>query len=622
MLIRLPLLLILLILTACGPSSQTRPDNSEALAEQEQVATQLMQSGDFQLAAEEYLKLADSEKRYQALYQLKAAAAYYEAADLTSAKALLENIQTNKNQSQLAFQKKILQARIALSEQQADVALEMLKEAPEIKYADGLMYNFHGIRADAMSMKQEPMRAVQERARQFSYAKAIAYDDGLDRKMWQDVSALNQVQLQQLLLHEDLNLVAWAELAGLYHDNHADLTEMQERFYQWSLNYPQHAATPRVLAEIQENLLAQLSPPSHVALLLPLQGSLQQAATAIRDGFVANWYSDSNDKPELIVISANSLNILSGYQQAIDAGADFIVGPLEKQAIASLLEDAHPDKRLLLLNHYEGNLDALTAEQVKPGKGLFQLALSPENEAQQTAERAIAGNLNRSVVIYEDNSWGRRSVQAFKERYESIGGTLLKQVSFNKAEDTDLSKPVKYMLGIEESRQRARDLQAHLGRKIHSEERRRQDISFIYMLAHANDARQLMPHIYFQRAQDIPVYSSSLIHSAIPDPERDKDLNNIIFPDIPWLLNPNTEVMRITATLDQTQKLGSANSQRLHALGYDAYEIIKNLTELNQQQGASIPGATGDLYLSERGEIHRHMDWAHYVDGRPQRLYD
>src|SRR5690606_32760795 len=107
----------------------------------------------------------------------------------------------------------------------------------------------------------------------------------------------------------------------------------------WRSRWPDHPATLHPPSDLQ--LLRQLveEQPRQVALLLPLQGTLEKSGKAVRDGFMAAYYAAKNRDtrvPEVRIFDTSGGNIDQVYQLALDDGAEFIVGPLEKESLAQL----------------------------------------------------------------------------------------------------------------------------------------------------------------------------------------------------------------------------------------------------------------------------------------------
>ncbi|MDZ7735333.1 MAG: penicillin-binding protein activator [Gammaproteobacteria bacterium] len=94
---------------------------------------------------------------------------------------------------------------------------------------------------------------------------------------------------------------------------------------------------------------------SRIALILPFSSAYSEAARIIRDGFMAGWYQDGSDRPEIRIYDAGQENIVSIYNQAVTDGAQMIVGPLQKGAVNTLVNQGLITVPTLTLNYYEGD---------------------------------------------------------------------------------------------------------------------------------------------------------------------------------------------------------------------------------------------------------------------------
>ena len=74
--------------------------------------------------------------------------------------------------------------------------------------------------------------------------------------------------------------------------------------------------------------------------------------------------------------------------------------------------------------------------------------------------------------------------------------------------------------------------------ELEFEPRRRQDIDIVFMAAFPAGARQLMPQLAFHHGADLPVHATSHVWSGVPDPANDRDLDGVVFGDMPWLAAP------------------------------------------------------------------------------------
>ena len=96
-------------------------------------------------------------------------------------------------------------------------------------------------------------------------------------------------------------------------------------------------------------------------------------------------------------------------------------------------------------------------------------------------------------------------------------------------------------------------------------------------------ARQIKPRLNFYYAGTMPIYAISQVYTGTPDTKNDRDLNGLMFCDIPWVLNSHLKPSFLNTLKQNTQKIwpdSFKKSPKLYALGVDAYDIA---FQLNQQ---------------------------------------
>lgn len=295
-------------------------------------------------------------------------------------------------------------------------------------------------------------------------------------------------------------------------------------------------------------------------------------------------------------------------QRAVDDGADFIVGPLEKAAVDALRGRAELKVPVLALNATDGNVAAA-------GR-LFQFGLLPEDEAIDAAERAWRENRRRPVVLVPNTEWGGRVLAAFEARWQQLGGKVLGSARFNRNVGS-YAESVKRMFGLSESQARANELARLLGRQLAFDMQTRDDVDAVIMAAAPLDARQILPQFRYFGTDAVPVYATSLINEGALNTRADKDLDGVMFGDTPWTLGQGNDALREAAT--RFWQLSPAE-QRLFAFGADAWRLANTPAQLKPGSSQTLPGATGELWLDERGVVHRRLMWARFKDGKPTRL--
>jgi outer membrane PBP1 activator LpoA protein len=140
----------------------------------------------------------------------------------------------------------------------------------------------------------------------------------------------------------------------------------------------------------------------------------------------------------------------------------------------------------------------------------------------------------------------------------------------------------------------------------------------IFIAANPRQARLIKPQLKFHRAQDLPVYATSHISASNSSPDDDRDLNDILFVDIPWMLDS-----RSNPDHKQVSRLWPDSSQRfsrLFALGIDAYRMIPSLRRLMINPTESLRHNTGQLSVDKTGRVKRSLLMATYVKGRTRLL--
>ncbi|MGH8245873.1 MAG: penicillin-binding protein activator, partial [Gammaproteobacteria bacterium] len=358
------------------------------------------------------------------------------------------------------------------------------------------------------------------------------------------------------------------------------------------------------------------------ALLLPFSGQYAEAARAIRDGFISAWFGEIGFRPRVVIYDANAMNIVEKYRSAVNAGADMVVGPLEKSAIGALLHSGELPVTTLALNYQDPVPGSGHADLHSGGvPQLTEFGLVPEDEALQVARRGFFDGHSAALVIAPDNEWGTRLVRVFSEQWLAFGGRIVEQVRYE-AGASDFGAPVKELLNIDSSEIRQAQLRQKLGRRLETAPRVREDADMIFLAAVPIYARQIVPQLRYHRAEHLPVYASSHVYTGVADAQIGVDMNGVVFPDMPWILAPDTGGSSLRDAINRNWSSDSSPFRRLYAFGVDAYRVIPHLRRLLLEDGSSYAGETGELYADSRGQLHRKLLWARFVDGSPRLLDD
>ncbi len=433
-------------------------------------------------------------------------------------------------------------------------------------------------------------------------------------QIWQDLIQL-PVETLDSLTHTIAipEIQGWLELAWIYKGQQDDMDAQLKAIHSWQQRFAGHPAATELPESVR--MLTELSSnkPQRIALLLPLQGKYRQSALAVQTGFLTAHFAmlhkleAGSPIPEVTIYdTSDSSRFLETYQQAVREGADAIVGPLQKENVHQL--SATP--QVLPVTTIALNTDETTATGEVPDN-LFQFGLTPEEDAGEVAKQAMRDQMLRAAVLYQLSPWGERALAAFRDNWTGETSQLNATGSFDSAQS--LASAIKRMLLVDQSEARAQQLKRIIGRTMEFQPRRRQDIDFIYLVATPEQGRLIKPLLNFYFAENLPVYSGSQIYAGDSNPEKDRDLDGILFCDIPWMLEkPDSMKKRM---LDAWPK-SNPRFFRLNALGVDAYRLQARIQLLKQVPGAGLFGATGNLTVGEQNRIQRGLDWASFKNGQ------
>ena len=603
------------MLGGCAPGG-VRPEPAPA---PDVRAETFFNAGDYISAANEYLQLAQSYPEESITYQLRAADAYIQLNDIDKANSIINYLDLERIDEPLLFHRAILLAKIAVSQHHADRALSVLDIAVPNNIDRELIASLHDTRAKAFELQAKFSDAIGERINLGNYLNdkdQIRMNTG---RIWSYLAAMAPAELAKLKNSRIENIGPWIELSTISKTLMSNKEELKTAIAVWSNNYPQHPANPLISSQLLTASERFQVLPKQIALLLPLTGAYGRYSERIRDGFISAWLTEKSYKPLLKIYNTDSLNIAEIYQQAIDEGADFVVGPLEKDAVKILAEMENIPVKTLALNQIDySEIRPVTSHVSLFSPDLIQYGLPPEDEARQVAQRGIVEGYNNVLVITSADDYGDRIFNAFSNEWTSLGGRILERVDYNPF-TVDFITPVKQLLNIDSSEARITALRRQLGRSSMSvSSRLREDADFIFMVASNLTARQIVPHLRFFRVDSIPIYTISYVYTGQPNPQIDNDLNGVEFVDMPWLINPENDRSALNSQIRASWQAASTTFPRYYAFGIDAFRLIQHLGQLSLDRTYKYHGETGDLYMAGMGVIHRNLRWARFTNGEPR----
>ena len=604
MLKRLTLGCFILILTACAGQAPVKPGqtlSTQGISDNPRIALRQLHS-----------RLDSAGATEAAQIQLRLADLQLQQGDIAATGQFLATI----DREQLSTHDRVLlmcvKADFLNANNKAREAVKFLAKN-QASFPKPLQLRVLDTQVNVLSAAGFKIEASHARVQRQSHLTELSQQEENAKSILNSLSTLPGQSLQQLAdKHLSKDMDSWVAFVIDTKPQLFSLSGFDNAVVNWAAAHPQHAIPDSVIQEIRENIQSKSDYPEKIALLLPLSSKFSRQASSIRDGFLAAYYNYAGeDKPDIFIMD-NAVAEQSIEQQLLFAkqqGAGLVVGPLLKSSIQGVERLQQLPLPVLALNYLD---DDSPGETQAPKADFFQFGLLPEDEAEQAAKLAILRNQTKATLMVPKTELGQRMAAAFTQAYSKLGGRVL-SVQEYAAQAKDFSSNIKRMLNVQQSLSRKSILQAVLARNVEFSPRIRQDIDVIYMVAPPSQARGIKPQLKFFDAGDIPVLASSHLFNGNTNPALDKDINEVVFTQTPWLLK--AEATPLHRQLKQLWPTDMARNSKLFAMGADAFNLVPFLERMQQDNHFHKDGYTGTLSSDNRGRIHRELLWAKFNQG-------
>ena len=418
------------------------------------------------------------------------------------------------------------------------------------------------------------------------------------RYIWQLISALPMEQRQEIFQNSQ-NALVRNRFEQSLNAERAQVALAPQQFNRW-----QELPSEQTKQSLESNWTA--NSPRSIAILLPITSKFESAANALKDGIEYQHASNQSPfRPQLRFYDiGDNPNLASQYYaSAVQSGADFIIGPLGKDYANQISRYSY--------DAYGGN--SSSAYQSRPSTLLLggdtplnastsRFTMSPEMEGARIAEKAWKdGHLSAGLLVTDSLS-SQRTVAAFTQKWQSLGGKISKTVSYSPAQ-FDHTTELKQLFAVNQSEYRHSAISRTLGFKPKFTAYQRADIDFVLMIANTKTGRLVRPQVNFFSGSKVPVYATSDIFDGRQDKIENFDLNNTRFPVMPWVMQ-STQIAKYAGRLNM-----------LFALGADSYSVAANFEQLRQNKQLAINGKTGQVSISTSGETVYQPVWATFTNG-------
>jgi hypothetical protein len=572
-----------------------------------------VQAGDHARSAQQYEALAATRTApAQADALLSAVREWLSAGRAADAVRVLSSLNAAALTAAQSSERSLLSAETSLDSQHPQEAWTKIAALPEPTTTSGAA-RFFALKMRIAMAAGRPVDAVLAEMAGERFAASAAERTGMRSQL---LAALRDARDRGVKLDpqasQDPTVRGWLELGAIATQAHGTSLTADSEAGRWRAKYPNHPAL-EVLPQALPSALAPTVVGARVALLLPLTGPASAQAATVRDGFLSAYYLlPAANRPELRLYDTAALPGPDAITQAHAAGSSFIVGPLTREDVASVAATGAQPVPVLALNF-------LPTDRSAPS-GMYQFALSPEEEARVVARRLLADGHHRGIALIPRGDWGNRVSDAFTHELAAGGGSLISVASYDPA-GHDYGFELQSILRIDDSTARHQHLQNVVGGKLNFEPRRRADIEFVFIAAFAaTTARLIDPQLKYFYAGDIPTYSLSNAYE--PDSTAsNQDIDGLMYPDMPWMVSGDGSIDDIRNNIAQTWQDRTAWRSRLFAFGYDACQLMLAMSASGHDPAAAqVAGLTGTLHFDADHRVVRDLIWVQIHNGEPHRL--
>ncbi|CAI4155026.1 putative LppC lipoprotein [Alteromonas macleodii] len=480
-----------------------------------------------------------------------------------------------------------------------------------------------------------------------SVLKTNLTDDEKVQQVWQWITSIPASSLDSVgSAYPDLS--PFITLRELTEENASSPEKLAKSLQQFKQVYRGHVLENALPENVIEATQLTDAGANDIAVLLTLSGRLARTGQVVKNGIMAAYYTDVEKRqdehllPRLRFIDTNEVDTQHLLSEIGDT--KFIIGPLLKDTVERLIPSLPLGVNVLALNRPDELPDnastkglatgssnpAVADDALASGTGLAgddtqnelhslglptslnYYGLAPEDEAKQLAEFIFNKGYRAPIVIAAQSSLYQRMDDTFKKHWRILNNQENKQranitsVSFN--DSNSLREGITQALDVAQSNERINQIEYMTNDEVYNMPRSRRDIDAIVAFASPQDTELLNPIIEASLnpydGKQVPVYATSRSMDYDSGKNQWRDLQNVHFIDMPWLM-PSHSWQPLQQEVEQAWQNQNTMQKRLFAFGFDAYQLLPQLGMLNTLKYLSYEGLTGTLSLNQQGEVIR-----------------
>ena len=540
-----------------------------------------------------YLAKVDPAKPDEAfIWQTLAARSYLAQGQINPAQALLQQLQKQAKTPQQQAQAQLLEAHLLLAQGNVNQALILLEAKPAVELDGDTQRDWYRQR----TVLQLDINNKFGAAKSLILLEPYLSQGDIATNHKQIWSLLKSMTPSTLLALEEAPapdvVTGWLRLAALVNEFGAQPSQLARQLDGWKRDFPNHPAQQDMPAGLGDLASTAGLAPQQIAVLLPLSGNLEQQGSAIRNGMLMS-YKEQGGQYSLNFYDTQTKAIGDLYRQALQDGADMIIGPLLKDRVDELLK-LNPAVPVLALNELD-----------KPvvNDNTFYFSLSAVADASQAAHYLFGQGYRKPLLIAAQGRIGYGSIKAFEQTWNGLSQDKPVVATFGSRKEVP---------GMVKNALSGRST-ARAGEIVQLSDETPRSIDVVYLVANNLETRMVKPYvdISVNPMGSLPIYTGPRGYDSGAT-EVTSELNGLHIGDMPLMLGEFNE-LRGKAQLLWPQTQGDL--LRLFALGYDAISLSPNLMQMRSVGAMKQAGLSGQLSVGPDGVIQREQSWATYRDG-------
>ncbi|WP_082791908.1 penicillin-binding protein activator [Aeromonas enteropelogenes] len=544
--------------------------------------------------AQWYLEQVDPAKPAEAFtWQMLAARSYLALGQSKPAAALFQQLQKQAQSPAQKAQLQLLQAHLLLAQGHANQALILLEGKPDVALDADTQKNWYRQRVVLQLDINNKFGAAKSLIAMEPYLAQSELTTN-HQQIWSLLKSMTPSTLQALEEAPAPDVTTgWLRLAALVNEFGAQPNLLARQLDGWKRDFPNHPAQSDMPAGLGDLASTSGTTVQQIAVLLPLSGNLEPQGAAIRNGMLMS-YKENQGQFTLNFYDTQLKSTAELYKQAIQEGADMIIGPLLKDRVGELLK-ANPTVPVLALNELD---------QPIVNDSTYYFSLSAAADAAQAAQYLYGQGYRKPLLIAAQGRIGYSSIKAFEQTWATLSQDKPVVATFGAR--NEVQGMVKNALSGRST--------ARAGEVVQLSDAAPRSIDAVYVVANSLETRMIKPYvdISVNPMGSLPIYTGSRGYDSAAT-EVASELNGLHIGEMPLLLGGfEKEREQIALLWPQTQ----GDLLRLFAMGYDAISLAENLPQMRKLGTMQQAGMSGQLSVDAKGNIIRTLNWGTYRNGK------